>query len=241
MYNFIQKLKKEEQHKNSHVISVPIKVITDEFPILDKIWIEYKGLVNYGTEFNKQTELLNTTINNNYILKEFRDEIMNYPDKSKYDNFEKYQIIDNKKFFPIKKEFNNVWHVRNGKYQHLIQDKSFPNYYWREQEMVELYNIGTDARGNFYYPPGGFREWHTNRIHVPGYRMYFVACVGDGESYFNYINPDTDEVVNLKDKNEYANIFEVNNDFNSAFWHSIYSEKHRFSLGFNITNIDAIN
>ena len=49
------------------------------------------------------------------------------------------------------------------------------------------------------------------------------------------MDKETDKVVNLPDKNEYVNIFYVNDTLEEATWHSIYSETDRFSLGFNIT------
>ena len=66
--------------------------------------------------------------------------------------------------------------------------------------------------------------------------MYFIAK-NEGNSWFNYINPETNQVVNLPDKNEYANIFYVNNykNWDKVIWHSIYSETDRFSLGFNFS------
>ena len=97
-----------------------------------------------------------------------------------------------------------------------------------------LKELGIEARGNFYYPKGAFREWHTNKIHPKGYRMYFVACKENNKSWFNYVHPITNKVVNVSDKNEYANIFYVHNEKGKAFWHSVYSETDRFSLGFNI-------
>ena len=236
MYHFIQKLKLKDP--NAYAYCVPIKDIVAEFPILGRIWTEYKGMVNYGTDFKEQPKLLNQSIKNNNILNEFKNEVMNYPvDKKKYDDWELYGLYKNKHYKPLVYDYNKVWHFRNGKFQHLINDVSFPNYYWDEKSMKELEDIGCDARGNFYYPPGGFREWHTNRINKPGYRIYFIACTENGKSYFNYIIPKTNKVVNVPDKNEYANIFAVTDSVEKALWHSIYSDTHRFSLGFNITEV----
>lgn len=237
MLSFIKEL--EKQNPNEYLYTIPISDITDKFPILDKIWKEYKGMCNYGCEVEKQTLLLHDMVNKNKHLKLMRDEVMKYPNKLKYDIFERFTCVKSnnetiEQFDPIILKYNNVWDLRNAKYQHLINNMSFPNYYWRENELNKLKSLGIDARGNFFYPKGSFREWHTNKIHTRGYRMYFVACSENNKSWFNYVHPDTDKVVNVPDKNEFANIFYVNTDNDKAFWHSIYSETNRFSLGFNI-------
>ena len=62
---------------------VPIKDIAVEFPILGRIWTEYKGMINYGTDFKEQPKLIKQSVENNPILKEFRREIMDYPTDKK--------------------------------------------------------------------------------------------------------------------------------------------------------------
>ena len=218
-----------------HVIQVPISRIIKDFPILGKLWGEYKCMCNYGTNPTEQTLKLNNLINKNKYLIEMRNEVMSYPDKVKYDTFEVDNSFKGRSLPKIREPYNNVWRVLNAKYIHTVNDKSFPDYYWDKSNMQKMLDLGMEARGNFYYPKGSFREWHTNAYHVNGYRMYFIAK-GPEESYFNYINPDTNQVVNLQDRNEYANIFYVygTDDWNKMVWHSIYSNTDRFSLGFNI-------
>ena len=238
MNAYIDKLFAEHTKKTGvkqHVIQVPISHITKDFPILDKLWTEYKGMCNYGTNPTQQTSILNSIISNNKFLIEMQNEIMKYPDKLKYDQFEVNSSFHGRSLPKTRVPYNNVWRVLNGKYIHTVNDKSFPDYYWDRTQMREILDLGMEARGNFYYPKGAFREWHTNAYHVNGYRMYFIAK-GQGDSYFNYINPDNNQVVNLKDVNEYANIFYVygTDNWDKMIWHSIYSNTDRFSLGFNI-------
>jgi len=233
MLSFIENYRKK--NNNPDVIVIPIKEITNHFPLLGDIWNQYKGMCNYGTHSVEQTDLLNSLIKDVPHLVQMRNEVMLYPNKEQYYNFEKNAIFNNQIYSKKKCDYNDVWHITNGKYQHLINNLSFPKYYWREKELKELTKIGTDPRGNFYYPKGSFREWHTNVIHKPGYRMYFISCKEDGKSWFNYVDKDTDKVVNLPDKDEYVNIFYVSDILEEATWHSIYSETDRFSLGFNIT------
>jgi hypothetical protein len=233
MLSFIEELRKK--NNNPKVMVIPIKEITNRFPLLGDIWKQYKGMCNYGTHSKEQTELINSFINEFPHLVQMRNEVMSYPNKDNYYQYEKNDLFNNQIHSKKMCKFNDVWNIANGKYQHLIKNLSFPKYYWRENELNELKEIGADPRGNFYYPKGSFREWHTNVIHRPGYRIYFISCKEDGKSWFNYVDKETDKVVNLPDKNEYVNIFYVNDTLEEATWHSIYSETDRFSLGFNIT------
>jgi hypothetical protein len=231
MLSFIEEYRKN--NNNPKVMVIPIKEITNRFPLLGDIWNQYKGMCNYGSNSKDQTGLINEFINDFPHLVKMREEVMSYPNKEQYYQYEKNDRFNNQIYSKKLCNYNDVWHIANGKYQHLINNISFPKYYWREKELKELNDLGTDPRGNFYYPKGAFREWHTNVIHKPGYRMYFISCKEDGKSWFNYL--DKDKVVNLPDKNEYANIFYVNDTLEEATWHSIYSETDRFSLGFNIS------
>jgi len=213
---------------------VPISEFTDRFPILNEVWTHYKGMCNYGTESKEQTSTLNDVIDKIPYLCNMRDEVMSYPDKKKYDQYENSENYGKHDSKLVVIPYNDVWILKNGKYQHLIQNRSFPKYHWDKTKLTELENIGVDPRGNFYYPAGGFREWHSNRLDIPGYRVYFVACEKDNKSGLNYIDPVTDTVKTLYDKNETANIFYVNNSKESAFFHSVFSDTDRFSFGFNV-------
>ena len=48
------------------------------------------------------------------------------------------------------------------------------------------------------YPPGGFISWHNN-ANAPGYNLIF-SYSEDGSGYFDYIHPETKEVVRCQDK-----------------------------------------
>jgi len=87
------------------------------------------------------------------------------------------------------------------------------------------------VRGNFFYPPGGFKEWHTNMHHEPGWAMYIVHVEEDHQSWFRYIDPLTKEMVTLWDFNGAVNFFKI--DSHRPFWHCIKSENtRRWSRGF---------
>ena len=177
-------------------------------------------MCNFGTESKQQTIGLNNIISRVPYLSTLRDEVMFYPDKKKYDQYELTETYGDKNYKSVVVPYNEVWCLKNGKYQHLIQSRSFPKYHWDKTKLNELENIGVDPRGNFYYPAGGFREWHSNRLDMPGYRVYFVACEKDNKSGLNYIHPVTDTVKTLYDKNETANIFYVMIQ-KKTFFHSV--------------------
>ena len=86
--------------------------------------------------------------------------------------------------------------------------------------------------GNFLYPPGGFKEWHTNMDGEPGWRMYIIHK-GEGRSYFRYVCPDTMQIKTIEDEDGQINIFRVGPDL--PFWHAVKSvDAHRYSKGFII-------
>jgi hypothetical protein len=47
MLSFIEELRKK--NNNPKVMVIPIKEITNRFPLLGDIWKQYKGMCNYGT------------------------------------------------------------------------------------------------------------------------------------------------------------------------------------------------
>lgn len=48
------------------------------------------------------------------------------------------------------------------------------------------------------YPPGGYISWHNN-ANAPGFNLIF-SYSEDGSGYFDYIHPETKEVVHCQDK-----------------------------------------
>ena len=235
MDKYLKNLK--NKYPNEYVYSIPISDITDDFPVLGKIWSDYKEIIKKGTDMSGQTKFANELISQYKHLHDFKQEVMTYPDKKKYDDFEVYGTYKYKTYMPVRFDYNDTWHFINGKYRHHKNGSVYPYYLPIDKNIKLLNNINCEVNGNFYYQPGGFREWHTNRINNAGYRIYFISCLEDNKSYFNYIHPNTNKVVNMPDKNEYANIFEVKQEESSALWHSVYSDTHRFSLAFNIVNM----
>jgi len=53
---------------------------------------------------------------------------------------------------------------------------------------IQYKNPEVSFRGMYWYPPGGFTEWHTDGHHVEGWRVYFTEVDIEKESYFAFIN-----------------------------------------------------
>jgi hypothetical protein len=85
------------------------------------------------------------------------------------------------------------------------------------------------ASGHFWYPPGAYMGWHTNS-HAPGIRIYVSQAQEPGRSFFRYRDPDTDRVITAHDDRWNVRVFRVGGE--KPLWHAVYSETHRFSLGY---------
>jgi hypothetical protein len=115
--------------------------------------------------------------------------------------------------------------------------------YGGSQKAVENY---AHCKAFTYIPPGGFFLWHTNRYDnsVVPYRMYIISVDRDGESAFKYQLPNG-ENHEVMDFHGAVRIFK--NTFDDPktgeekyLWHSVYSNCHRNSLGFEIRPIELI-
>ena len=82
---------------------------------------------------------------------------MKYPsDKNMYNTFELNSTMNGRTVKILTQPYNEVWRVTNGKFQHLVDNVSFPSYYWSKDKLKKLTDLGVEARGNFYYPKGCF-------------------------------------------------------------------------------------
>jgi hypothetical protein len=100
--------------------------------------------------------------------------------------------------------------------------------------------FGSEVRfsGSLWYPPNSYRLWHTNETQ-PGWRMYVVdldADVADPEhtSFFRYQNPQTGDIVTLRERPRIVRFFKAEQDPAKLFWHCIVNptERQRWSYGF---------
>jgi hypothetical protein len=133
---------------------------------------------------------------------------------------------------------NDDWSASNGKFQRdraSNHDVIMANRYLNSILNTPLDN---HQRGNFYYPPQGYREWHTNQFDVHGWRLYVVHTVPDGCAQFNYVDPQTGEVKTCIDSSGCLRLFKVGSG-DQKLWHSIVSEGDRWSLGYVINEETA--
>ena len=52
------------------------------------------------------------------------------------------------------------------------------------QEVSRFFDSDCRCQGDYWYPRGGFRDWHTNKYDKSGWRLYIVDSDAAGESYF---------------------------------------------------------
>ena len=116
--------------------------------------------------------------------------------------------------------------------------------------------------GAFYYPPKGFREWHTNKCQqrvseehtyregtddpafrsttdcggldgTGGWRAYVVYAAEDGQSWMSVVDGEG-QIRSVPDRSGSINLFFLGHEDREATWHAIYSETHRWSVGFRV-------
>lgn len=100
--------------------------------------------------------------------------------------------------------------------------------------------FGAEIRcsGSMWYPPGGYRLWHTNQ-NQPGWRMYVIDFDGAFDdpaetSFFRYLNPRTRAIVTLPERPRMVRFFRAEQEPSRLFWHCIVNPtaRHRWSFGY---------
>ena|GEM_PF-3700327 len=143
----------------------------------------------------------------------FYQETFHAPDMEYYQTLER---LGEEKYWS--EALGQGWFLNRGKI-------SYPKLAWLSQ---------FEQRGVFWYPNGGFREWHSNypynqETDVSGWRIYLVDVETEGQSGFQYLN-SKGELVHCADRKGYANVFWLPRT--KFFWHAVYSKTNRFSCGF---------
>lgn len=95
--------------------------------------------------------------------------------------------------------------------------------------------LSIECSGHFWYPPGGYMGWHTN-LRKPGWRFYITNSEQPGRSFFRYQDPDSAKIVTAVDQEWDFRLFRICP--RKPFWHAVYSETNRFSLGYLIVRQD---
>jgi len=96
--------------------------------------------------------------------------------------------------------------------------------------------ITLSPSGHLWYPPGGWMGWHTNS-RAPGWRLYISYAELPGLSFFRYREPGSGEIVTLTDAEWNLRLFRIHHE--RPLWHAVYSDTHRFSLGYLVTRRSA--
>ncbi len=87
--------------------------------------------------------------------------------------------------------------------------------------------------GNYWYPKGGYRSWHTNKYDPHGWAMFLVDVDRPGASWFQYLDPVSEEWIKIPDRPGMVTVFRIDPD--ELLWHSVVSEDcNRWSQGFII-------
>ena len=104
-----------------------------------------------------------------------------------------------------------------------------------EHRVLDLFSSvdspSMQVSGHFWYPPGGYMGWHTN-LRKPGWRLYVTYAEEPGKSFFRYRDPTSGQIVTSVDRQWDFRLFQIRAD--APFWHAVYSDTHRFSLGYKI-------
>ena len=139
------------------------------------------------------------------------------------------------------KEISNVVVFNDRRYEKAVFSTEISESRKRLDRLVTAYasRLFEDEKGPFdihssgffLYPPGGYMGWHTNWQN-PGWRLYISYAEEPGKSFFRYRDPETGQIVTSPDKGFHLRVFRATDE--NPFWHAIYSETHRYSLGYKI-------
>lgn len=96
--------------------------------------------------------------------------------------------------------------------------------------------------GSMWYPPNGYRAWHTNETQ-PGWRMYVIDFDGSaqeiaGQSFFRYMHPETRELITLRERPKLIRFFKIEQEADKLLWHCIVNAStcSRWSFGFMVSD-----
>lgn len=166
------------------------------------------------------------------------------PDQQKWDRFE----WDMKGRPPSGPPAQNGWLQNNYKFRrnHSPNVQRVAELLAKFLEKLRKLHKTTDNkaplvqfRGNFYYPAGGCREWHTNRMDLPGWRLYLIHNDPAESCQFHIYDEHNDETIRFVDNENMMRLFRVSAQ--TPLWHNIVSNGDRWSMGFAISDEDAEN
>jgi hypothetical protein len=125
----------------------------------------------------------------------------------------------------------------NKKYLNLIFNKTLSEKVKNINDFLSLKHTDkkVEQSGHFLYPKNGCMGWHTNS-NSTGLRCY-INYSENGDSYFKYYDMEQNKTYTTQDNIGWSiRYFDVYNDPNKYFWHCVYSNTNRISIGFRIIN-----
>lgn len=127
----------------------------------------------------------------------------------------------------------NVVRGRNSNVFNILLDCDLYRETCKVKDFIEeKFNKKVTSSNFIQYPVNGYMRWHTNSDY-PGERIYVVYSE-NGESYFKYLDNDSDKVIEIKDNVGWSiNTFCIPK-LPEKFWHCVYSHTNRISIGFRV-------
>ncbi len=246
----LESLKTSLNLSRSNLVSqVPVSSFFTYFPILDPIWSSYKQLCMSSLSdslVHQMTEKIQRLVDIDPLVNILSSSLNSFP-SHKEDLLRQYESNDLDlssalKLF-IQTPLSPFWQSSVACFKYINplhldssgKPLSYPQYF-HDPVILDAYNHSClEVRGNFFYPPSGFREWHTN-YRNPGLRAYCVFCDEAFSSSFNYLDLRDNSTVIVQDKSDFCNVFEVPepSDLASYLWHSVSSQTWRISMGFRV-------
>jgi hypothetical protein len=92
--------------------------------------------------------------------------------------------------------------------------------------------------GSMIYPPGGWMGWHTNSDRA-GWRLYLNYSMASDRSFFRWFE-DGEIATDYDVAGFNFRLFRIGSE-RDLFWHCIYADDWRFSLGLRLPEIDLSN
>ena len=141
---------------------------------------------------------------------------------------------------------------RYSRFVDINQNPTFPGYSHYLDAKVELARILTETlhtkvrmSGSFYYPPGGFLGWHTNR-NSPGWRLYVSlvesvqpSATEDRTPSFCYLDRRSGALVVVPEGPRNIRLFRIPPPGEPPLWHCAVNPTlamGRWSFGFLVAD-----
>jgi len=226
--------------------------VSDVLPRQTSVY-HYEFQISELPDFEEIAQLLNTlkvkpdTVDMNLYESSFREDDLNFASVSpsssefqpRYDEIISPYLNEDAPL-PETEYTMRQCHVIN--LDRHVDHKNYEDYFMAKLRLTKLFIklFGTEVKfsGSFWYPPKGYRLWHTNE-EQPGWRMYIIDFDSpesevNGKSFFRYMNPVTKELVTIDDKPKLVRFFKIEKEQDKLFWHCIVnnSQVNRWSFGF---------